>query len=324
MKKIVCRSKADFKKIEESYPDIKKGCVAVLGFFDGVHIAHRALIESGRKKADELGISLVIFTFFGEDGGVKNVRRLIYSDNDKVELLSECGADAVVICSFSALSSLSGENFVNEILIDSLFTKVAVSGFNFRFGNGAKSSACDLIRFMEERGCSTLIVPELTCDEETISSTRIRNLLSCARMEEAARLLGSPYFISGEVTHGDGRGRGMGTPTVNTDIESSLCSIPSGVYLTAVRIENDVLPAVTNVGVCPTFGERDFHAETFILDFNGNLYNNKIRVYFLSFIRDEKTFLSENELKKQINIDIIKAKKLLKEIKWQEIGLNLR
>lgn len=324
MRKIVCRNAADFNKIKEKYPEISGGCVAVLGFFDGVHTAHRALIGEGRAEADFLKLPLVVFTFFGCGDGPKKIRGLIYSDDEKISLLSECGADATVICEFNAVSEMSGEEFVDRILINALFTRVAVCGFNFRFGKGASTSSDDLSRLMSLRGRKALIIPELTYGNETVSSTRIRNLLSSADMESAAKLLGTPYFISGKVTHGNGKGRDMGTPTVNTELEAHLFSPPNGVYLTAAKVRDKLLPAVTNVGICPTFDKRDVHAETYILDFDGNLYGDEIKIYFLAFIRDERTFCSEKELKKQINVDITKAKKLLKEIKWQEIGLSLQ
>ena len=162
----------------------------------------------------------------------------------------------------------------------------------------------------------------LTDSDLPISSTRIRELLHKKDMAGAAKLLGKPYFITGKVKHGLGLGKTLGIPTVNTELPDGNFSVPSGVYLSALSVGGENHLALTNIGVCPTFGRRAVHAETYILDFDGDLYGENLRIYLCAHLRDEKKFDSENELISQIKSDTDKALALWEDIKWQEIGLN--
>ena len=141
-------------------------------------------------------------------------------------------------------------------------------------------------------------------------------------MEEASALLGAPYFLTGKVAHGDGRGKSLGLPTVNTDIPDEKLTPRVGVYRSAVVIGEKIYAGVTNVGTCPTFGERVPHAETYILDFDGDIYGEDIRIYLLEFLRDERHFDSADELILQIKLDINYTIKKNGEEKWQELGLK--
>ena len=157
-----------------------------------------------------------------------------------------------------------------------------------------------------------------------MSSSAIREMLSQKRLDEAAALLGKPFFADGKVSHGLGLGKKLGFPTVNLEFTAEKFTLPSGVYFTAVKIKDSLYASITNLGVCPTFDEREIHAETFIFDFDEDIYDKEIRLYFIEFIRDEIRFSSKNDLIMQINIDINKALELAKEKKWQEIGQNLQ
>ena len=141
-------------------------------------------------------------------------------------------------------------------------------------------------------------------------------------MREAAKLLGKPYFLSGKVSHGLGLGKKLGIPTINLALDSERFILPSGVYATATAVDGKLFPSLTNVGVCPTFDERDNHAETFILNFDDDVYNKNVRIYFVEFLRDEKKFSSAEELVMQINVDRNKTLELFGDMKWQELGLN--
>lgn len=292
-----------------------------LGFFDGVHIAHRDLIKRGRKIADELGIPLGVFTFPSESGLKPGAKRL-YSTEERLKLLDEAGVDFTVLVEFSAVSSLSPEDFVKDVLVERLKCRVAVIGFNFRFGKGAKGDADALLKLMEESGGKCAIHEELKIDGETVCTTLIRRLLADGDMERANLLLKAPYRISGRVDRGNGVGKGLGFPTVNTALDFWRVELRYGVYRTAVKVNGRTYPSITNVGVCPTFEERQVHLETFILGFEGDIYGCDTEVFFLEFIRDEMQFNSEKELKMQINIDISKVIEKNGDIKWQELGLN--
>lgn len=312
----------DLNKIKENHVFSEHGSVVALGFFDGVHLAHRTLIAKAKDIAEQKKLRLVIFTFAGDDKLIKADSKRLFTDNEKLSLLEECGADLTVIANFTVFSGLAAENFVTDFLIRSLGAAVAVCGYNFKFGKGASGDSETLCKLMKSSGAEAEVVEEYNVDGVPLSSTYIRTLLSERRIREAAKLLGKPYFISGMVSHGLGLGKKLGIPTVNVELPSGRFVLPAGVYATVTAIGDKLFPSLTNVGVCPTFNERQIHTETFILNFNDDVYNENIRIYFVDFLRNEKKFSNAEELLMQINVDKTKTLKLFGDIKWQELGLN--
>lgn len=319
LKTVRIRSKEDLFRMKD--PENAFGRVTALGFFDGVHTAHRELIKRAKAIADGLGLALSVFTFSAE-GGIKSNSARLYSDEDKLAILSECGANEAFLCDFSAVSELSPKEFTQSILIEALNTDVAVCGYNFRFGKGALASSSDLSELMAAGGRRAEIIPEIRIEGKEISSSRIRELLASGKAGEAGELLGEPYFASGTVERGKGIGEGLGIPTLNTPLPLGRFPLKRGVYASAVRLGGKVYAALSNVGNCPTFGERESHIETNVLGFSGNAYGENVRIYFLEYLRDEKVFDNEKELIKQINIDKSIALKILEDEKWQELGLK--
>lgn len=295
-----------------------KDCVLALGFFDGVHIAHRDLIKAARALADERRVELGILTFGGE---IKSGTRRIYSDAQKAEIFEALGADFTVIYDFSAIKDMSTEEFVRKILIDELCCSVAVAGYNFRFGKGASGDAAALTALMREGGGEAHIREKITApDGEAVSSTRIRDLLALGEVKLASELLGLPYYIKGRVEKGRGEGRTLGFPTLNMPVGEAV--LKRGVYRSATAVGERIYPSLTNIGTCPTFLARPSHAETYLIDFSGDLYGEDIRVYLLDFLREEIAFSSPNELKMQINIDKNRVISENGDEKWQELGLK--
>ena len=294
-------------------------CVLALGFFDGVHIAHRDLIKTARKIAEEKGLPLGIFTFTGD---VKGGAERIYSDREKNRIFESLGADFTVYADFAAIKDLSPEEFVKNVLVSSLGCAISVAGFNFRFGRGASGDAESLTVLMAKSGGEAVIKNEITQDGETVSSTRIRDLLTSGRMKEATSLLGAPYYIIGRVEHGNKTGRTLGFPTVNLPLVDGAVTLKRGVYRSAVPIGEKIYHGITNIGTCPTFDERSVHSETYILDFEGDIYGEEICIYLLDFMREEIAFSTPNDLKMQINIDKNRAIKENGDITWQELGLK--
>ena len=293
--------------------------VLALGFFDGVTLAHRELLKEARKIADKKGLSLGVFTFYSTDP-IKPLSERIYSTEDKLLLLGRCGVDFVILSSFDELSGLSPEEFV-RIISEDLGASVAVSGFNFRFGKGARGNVADLKSLMEKGGGSAVTVKEQTLDGKSISATLIRELISLDKIEEANRLLGAPYMLRGLVSSGKGLGHSLGFPTINTDIPSGRAT-PLGVYRSAVPIGDRIYHAVTNIGSCPTMGERKTHAETHIIDYDGDLYSKDIEVYLLGYLRDEIRFNTPEELIAQVEEDKKRAIKENGELTCQKLGLK--
>ncbi len=296
-------------------------CVMALGFFDGVHIAHRDLLKTAAEIVKERGLSLGVFTF-GSDGRIKAESGRLYDDGEKAEIFEQLGADFTVYADFGAISDCSPEDFVKNILCRDLNCKVCVAGFNFRFGKGARADSARLCELMSEMGGEACICDEITAGGVTLSATLIRRLIAEGKIEEANRYLGAPYYIKGRVLHGRSDGRKIGFPTVNLSIDDGRVIPKFGVYRSAVVIDGRVYSGVSNVGVCPTFDGKEIRLETHIINFSGDLYGREMRVYLLGFLREERRFGSIDELKMQINIDKNTTIKENGDIKWQELGLK--
>lgn len=320
MDTIKCTNVQDLANIKKLLPD--SSCVVALGLFDGVHIAHRELFKKARMIAEEKRLPFAVFTFFGENKQLKTTSDRIFSDSQRLGIIEECGADLSVIADFSLFIDMSKEEFVKNFLVDKLNTDTAVCGYNFRFGKGASGDSKELSRLMAHYNRNCFIMDDFLYEGASVSSTRIRKLISEGSPREAAKLLGKPYFIEGTVLHGKGLGKGLGFPTVNLELNDFLLIPKVGVYATVTEIDGRLFPAITNIGSCPTFGERSLHSESYILEFNGNLYGTKLRFYLIDYLRDECKFKTQDDLILQINIDKNKALSIFEELSWQEIGLK--
>ena len=296
-------------------------CVLALGFFDGMHIAHRDLLSYGRLLAAAESLPFGIFTFRSE-GGIKSSTARIYDTEHRLCLARRAGAEFAVVADFDSLRGLTPEEFVRDVLIEDLHAEIAVAGYNFRFGKCAAGDSEALKRLMSESGKQACIRDEFKRDGITVSSSAIRDLLLNGKIQEANRLLGAPYSVRGTVIHGDGRGRSLGLPTINTDIPEGRIAPASGVYRSATVCGGRIYPSITNVGVCPTFGQRALHVETHIVDFEGELYGEEAEIFLLEYLREEKQFSTANELILQIKLDISQTKARNGDITWQELGLS--
>ena len=318
------KSEKDFLEFNKNALVFDRGCTAALGFFDGVHAAHRALISEAVKTAKKRAIPSVVLTFSASNTAFKPDRARLFTDGEKLSEISSLGVDIAVVFDFGIIKDFSADEFVDKILVGMLNVKTAFCGYNFRFGKGAAGNSEYLENKMQSLGRDAVVLDEYVNGSVSVSSTEIRALLSEKRLGEATALLGKPFFSDGKVSHGWGLGKKLGIPTVNVGWDKEKFNLPHGVYLSAAEISGKLYFGITNVGTCPTFDERKAHSETFIFDFDEEVYDENIRIYYISFMRDEIKFPSQKELIMQINIDINRAKELSKEIKWQEIGLNSR
>lgn len=294
-------------------------CAVAIGFFDGVHLAHRELIAAAREEAKRLGISAGVVTFASESSIKAGIPRL-YDTSDKLSLMEVLGVDFTVICDFADVSGLSGEEFVRGTLVRDIGAVRVAAGYNFRFGSRASSNADDLCEYMRSLGGEAIIKAPYLYGGEPLSSSMIRGLLSKGKVEEAQCALGAPYFITGRVSHGKSIGKELGYPTLNFTEEAGRVKLKAGVYRCAALISGELYHAVTNVGVCPTFEGREYHIEAHLADFSGDVYGECVRLYFLGYLRDERQFSSPDELKMQIKVDKNRAIKENGENLWQEIG----
>ena len=298
-------------------PDKTAGGRAVaLGFFDGVHSAHRALIEKTVCRAKSTGAVPTVFTFLSESDTLKAKSPRIYTTEQKLKIFEELGIEQVILADFDKISNMTKEEFAKGFLIDTLGATSCIFGYNFRFGKGREGDAEYLCRVMTSHKREAVVEKEITLDGGKISATAIREALKDGRLDEAERLLGAPYFLSGRVEKGIGKGHSLGFPTVNITLPSSL--LRAGVYRSVIKIDDREYSAVTNVGTCPTVCERPLHAESFIIDFSGDLYGRELDVYMLGFLRDEKRFESLEALSDQIKSDAIRAQILNEEQRKNE------
>lgn len=288
-----------------------------MGNFDGVHLGHQAVIRRAAAKALEHGMRSLAATFEPHPQAVLRPGsglRLLTTLEVRRELLLKCGVDEVYVIRFDEkLSTKSPEEFVREVLVGELGAAVVVVGENFRFGYKASGNVEDLRRYMREAGGEAYAVPVYAYLDEGINSTKIRALIAGGEVREAARLLGRPYFIRGEVVVGDGRGRALGFPTANV-LSDPLALVPGwGVYAGHVRVGSELYGACTNVGVAPTFERRESRVEAHLLSYKGDLYGKTVDVTFVERLRPEKRFSGIDELKEQIAHDIARARKVVGE-----------
>jgi len=278
--------------------------VVALGFFDGVHVAHRRLLALARAEARRRGCELCVLTFLSEGRALKPDAERIYPTEIKQQLLREAGVDRTVLCEFSAVSDMDAATFVETVLCRTLGCVCAVCGYNFRFSRGAVADSDALYRLLAERGRACLVCEPVDFEGRPLSATFIRTLLREGDMQTAAAALGVPYRLRACPVRVLGLGRTLGTPTVNLTFPEGTCRPKNGVYRCIAAVDGVRYTALTNVGTCPTFGARPVHAECYLLDFDGDIYGKEVTVYFLAFLREERAFASADELRAQIERDV--------------------
>ncbi len=284
--------------------------VATIGNYDGVHRGHRAILEQVKAEAERRGARSVLITFDPHPTQVlapHAAPRLMQTRRQKLDTLEACGLDAVWILGFNReLAAQTGEEFFENLRRQIDLRAVRV-GRNFRFGRGRKGDIDAMERIGAEQGFDVLGVEQVQLDGVTVSSTAIRGAVAEGDVETAARMLGRPFALGGEVVAGQGRGKGLSFPTANVDAENELWP-RVGVYITECLARARRHASVTNVGVRPTFGDGDRPVvECHLLDFEGELRGERVEVRFLAPLRDEKRFQNPNELADQIARDCAAA-----------------
>lgn len=275
-----------------------------LGFFDGVHIGHGALLRAAAEEAEKAGLTPVALTFDAHpDQVVRGAEPvLLTTPEERRELMRRYyHIEHVRILPFNArLRDTPWETFAAQTLLGELNAGLLVCGEDFRFGRGAEGTAELLSAFCAEHGASCRIVPQVCLDGAPVSSTRIRDLLQSGDWDGALRLFGHPYLLCGTVVHGKRLGGRLGFPTANLPLGGRL-PLPFGVYAATVEVGEAQYLSVTNVGVHPTVGSLpEAVAESWLPDFSGDLYGRPIRLFLHAFLRSEKRFDSAEELKRQV------------------------
>ena len=284
------------------------GHIAVLGFFDGLHIAHQALINKGLELKKKTGKKLFVFTFD------QSIRKYLYNEpfyyltsvDDKKEILETYQVDRLYVFKVSKeFISLSPEDFINQYLIQMSYLVV---GFDFTYGFRYVGNVSHLKAYKE---FETIVMPEITYQGEKIGSSKIRQSLDEGEMDLANYLLGRNYQITGEVIHGRGVGKLLGFPTANIDFTNYYLH-KRGVYLTKVIIKDKQYYGVTNVGKKPTFKDQSISLETYIFDLSKDLYGQIITIEFIEFMRDEIKYSHKEDLIKQIYKDVERSHEIIK------------
>jgi riboflavin kinase/FMN adenylyltransferase len=290
---------------------IRKNTVAAIGFFDGVHIAHQKLIEKTIEIGKEKALETAIITFdvhpktvlFGLD------YRYITPFKRKLERLEGFNIDTIYVIEFTKeIASLHPKEFIKRYLTN---LHTIVCGFDFKFGVRGSGNAKTLT---ENTYFETIIIQEITYSGYKIGSTHLRDLIQSGHVDQIPETLGSFYSIQGNVIHGDKKGRILGYPTANIETDHYL--IPkTGVYVTMTKVFGKWYKSMTSVGHNPTLNCRtEVRVESYLFDFNKNIYNESIKIYFIKRLRDEIKFSSVETLTKQIDQDAIESLELLKKI----------
>ncbi|HCX63629.1 MAG TPA: bifunctional riboflavin kinase/FAD synthetase [Eubacteriaceae bacterium] len=290
----------------------------VLGFFDGIHLGHQALIDKAVSLAKESDTKSIMLTFKQHPLSLifpEYAPKLISSQEQKKRILKDLGMDYLLFMNFTEeMMNYSPEKFIRDVLSDRLKARHIVVGFNYSFGKKGEGKPALLKEMAQQFGYQVHVVNPIEIHDQIVSSTLIRNLIGNGHVEKVEEYLGRPYALEGRVVKGKGLGRQYAIPTANMRIEEDLIVPESGVYYTNIEIEGKRYHGLTNVGYNPTFQNHPFSIETYIFDFNREIYQKKIQVAFLKKVRDEKRFDSVEELMDQIKIDMnyIKKRYILK------------
>ena len=283
-----------------------RGAVLALGNFDGVHRGHRAVIASALDRAKMLGKPAAVLTFEPHPRAFFKPGEPLFRLTDeaaKLRLLASTGLDGAIVLTFdAALASVTAEDFVARILVGRFALSGAVIGFNFHFGKNRAGSPDFLAAQGRRYGFAVDVIAPFQLDGHPVSSGPIRDALAAGRLDQAAALLGFPWFVSGEVIHGDKRGREFGFPTANVRLDAA-CGLRHGVYAVRVAHAGRRYDGVANFGRRPMFDTGAVLLEVFLFDFAGDLYGRSIDVAFIDWIREEKAFGSVDELKHAMNDD---------------------
>jgi riboflavin kinase/FMN adenylyltransferase len=282
------------------------GAVVAIGNFEGVHRGHRAVINVALARGRALTRKTAVLTFEPHPRAVFNPGEPVFRLSDetaKVRLLARTGLDGVILMRFdAALAALSAQDFVRRILVERFAVRGVVVGFDFHFGKGRAGTPAVLEAAGLAHGFSVDVVPAFSDDGLRISSGAVRSALAAGEVEAAATLLGYPWFVTGAVVHGDKRGRELGFPTANLQLDPA-CGLKHGIYAVRVGIGGQRYDGVANFGRRPMFDSGVVLLEVFLFDFDRDIYGETLDVAFIHWIRPEMSFASVDDLVRRMDED---------------------
>lgn len=296
------------------------GVVLTIGNFDGVHRGHQAILATGKARAEALGTKLVVMTFDPHPLSILTPERMpamLTPREEKLHQLALHGADVIVVArSTPEFLALTAESFISDVIVGRFHPAALVEGASFGFGRRRQGNVETLRQAGERCGFEVEVVEPVRIalgghPDAVISSSLVRQLLGSGMVDQVALCLGRPYPLFGQVTHGAGRGCGLGFPTANVDPGSQL--VPAeGVYAARVEVDEDHYGAAVSIGHNPTFEGRSLVVEAHLLDFSGELYGRAVRVDFMQWLRGQQRFDSPEALKRQIDLDVRRTREELK------------
>ncbi len=291
--------------------DIQRPIVLTLGVFDGLHLGHQLIMRTVVERARATGAVPTVITFDPHPRAVlhpESAPPLLQTFDQKIEAFGVLGIEQTIVVRFTKeFSNIRAAEFLSDVVADRLHAKEVYLGKGFAFGHNREGNIELLQRLSGELGFVAGEVPEVKLRGCRVSSSKIRELLASGRVNLARRMLGRPYGVEGRVERGSERGHQLGFPTANLHPHNRV--IPrNGVYVTGTLIEGQWRRSVTNVGLRPTFGDAtEPSVETFVMNWDGDLYGDVVRIRFLYRLRDERKFSSVDELKSQILRDVGRA-----------------
>jgi len=290
--------------------------VLTIGTFDGVHLGHQKIIEKVVATARQEGLLATIFTFFPHPRMVvqhDKSLKLIHTLEEKKQLLQRLGVDLLVVQPFNeAFAQLTAEEFVSTILVQHLNVKKVIIGYDHRFGRNRTANINDMRLFGEKYGFAVEEISVQEVDEVSVSSTKIREALNKGDVTTAEHYLGTPYSLTGTVVHGLKLGRTLGYPTANIQVTEDYKLIPKdGVYAVYSYIGARKVYGMMSIGKNPTIEGKGASIEVYFFDFNSDLYDQKLTIEFVQYLREEQKFATIDLLKKQLQDDETAARKAI-------------
>ncbi|WP_276864252.1 bifunctional riboflavin kinase/FAD synthetase [Anaerococcus tetradius] len=297
-------------------PDLQRKAVS-LGNFDGVHLGHQKLMKNNLEISKKYDLEPAVLLFKQNTKlRLKDEKEYMTSLEDKIEILSSIGIHTFCLIDFDEkFMNLSPREFIAEIINKKLNASYIICGKDYRFGKKASGDVDTLKKYEERYNYKTSVVDFEKEDEfNKISSNHLRDLIREGNIKKVNKLLARPYKIKGTIVDGMKRGRTLNFPTANLKLSFNYVLPIDGVYLTRINIDNRSYYALSNVGKNPTFGENSRKVETYILDFDQNIYGENVSIEFLEFFRYDIKFTSREELIEQMNIDKKRAYKYLENL----------
>ncbi|MCF6213750.1 MAG: bifunctional riboflavin kinase/FAD synthetase [Flavobacteriaceae bacterium] len=303
----------------KAFKSNKKGSAVTIGTFDGLHMGHKKILTQLKAHSKQHNLDAVVFTLFPHPRMVlqdNDTLKLLNTIDERIALFEEFGINCLVIEAFSKdFSRLSALDFVRNILVNHLNTKLLIVGYDHQFGRNREGDFDQLKEYSELYNYEIVQIAQQDIEDVAVSSTKIRAALANGNITTANKYLGYHYMLSGKVIKGQGLGKTLDFPTVNLHIEESYKLIPkTGVYVIKTAVKGKTLYGIMNIGFRPTVNGKNQTIETYLLDFKGDLYGKKLKIYLLYRLRDELKFASLQELKIQIKSDALAARKYIDSI----------